>query len=168
MSKSIILRRMSLLKGHEKMKKTLLVIGVCTILLSIPTIAAFPTLNERSHLFSPIKMPGGTFVGGMGRGHWGNGFHIDSVYAYMSGVYTSGVSIQMSGEITNPDDEKIGEITAIMVSKILFGYIKNMAGQQAPIIVFLMRHRNNQFVGRIMFSMFISIPHIWGYFIQSR
>ena len=150
------------------MRKTIFAIGVCIILLSMPAIIALPTFNERSHLISSIKMPGsGTFVGGMGRGHWGNGFHIDSVYADIYGVYTSGVTKQLSGEITNPNDDKIGEISAIMFSKIIFGYTLDMQGQKAPIIVFLMKNRNQQFVGRIMFSMFITIPHIWGYLIPS-
>lgn len=151
------------------MKKTLFVIVSCAILILMPTIVAFPALNKPYPNFTPLKMlPGGTFVGGLGRGHWGNGFHIDYVYAYISGVYTSGVSIKMSGEITNEDDEKIGEISAIMISKIIFGFTKNLQGLQAPIMVILMKHRNNQFVGRIIFSMFFTIPHIWGYMIPSK
>jgi hypothetical protein len=151
----------------KKMKKILFVIGVCIILLSIPAISAFPTLNKSNPIFSPPKLAGGTFVGGLGRGHWGNGFHIDTVYADLSGVYTSAVAVKLTGEITDQDDEKLGEISAIMVSKIIFGYTENLDGAQVPIIVFLMRNRNKQFVGRIMFSMFVTIPHIWGYLIPS-
>ena len=65
------------------MKKTLFIIGLCVVLLSMPTFLAFPTTNKPSLLFSPHEMSDGTFAGGLGRGHWGNGFHIDTVYAYI-------------------------------------------------------------------------------------
>lgn len=149
------------------MKKTLIAIGVCVIFLSIPTLLAFPTTNSPSLLFSPLKMSDGTFAGGLGRGHWGNGkFNVDVVYAYMSGVYTSGAFIRISGDITK-DYNKIGEINAIIGYKIIYGYIKNAQGLRGPIVGFLIRNQQNQFVGRIM-SVFGPAPHMWGYFVPNK
>jgi hypothetical protein len=149
------------------MKKTLFIIGLCAVLLSMPTLLAFPTTQKHSLLFSPLKISDGTFTGGLGRGHWKNGFNIDTVYEYMNGVYTSGAYIKISGEITNPHNEKIGEISAFIIHKIIFGSTQNIQGQKAPIIVILMMHQNNQFVGRILVSMFRPAPHIWGYLIPN-
>jgi len=150
------------------MKKTLFIIGLCIVLLSMPTILAFPTSNKPSLLFHHQEMSDGTFAGGLGRGHWGNGFHIDTVYAYMSGVYTSGTYIKISGEITNTDDEKIGEIRAFLISTFIFGYTKDMQGHPSLIFAILKEHRNNQFAGRIIFSKFKPAPHIWGYLIPNK
>jgi hypothetical protein len=49
------------------MKKTLFVIGLCAVLLSMPTLLAFPTPQKTSLLFPQIKDNDGTFVGGLGR-----------------------------------------------------------------------------------------------------
>lgn len=149
------------------MKKTLFMVGLCAVLLSMPTLLASPTTQDHSLLFSPPPVSDGTFAGGLGRGHWGNGgFNIDKVYAYMNGVYTSGVYIKISAEINNVDNEKIGEISAIISHKIIFGHTQNTLGLRAPIIGFLLRNQNNQFVGRIM-SMYGSAPHMWGYLIPN-
>lgn len=150
------------------MKKTFFIIGFCAVLLSMQISLAFPTTNKPSLFYSPFEMSDGTFAGGLGRGHWGNGFHIDTVYAYISGVYTSGGFIKISGEITNPDDEKIGEIRAFIISKFIFGYTKNIQGQQSLIFVILKEHRNNQFAGQIIFSTYKPAPHIWGYLIPNK
>ncbi len=149
------------------MKKTLFSIIVCAVLLSMPTLLAFQPTNRPSLLFSPQKMSDGTFAGGLGTGHWGNGFHIDNVYAYMNGVYTSGAFIRILGEITDPDDKNIGEIRAFILSKIFFGYTRNIQGQMAPIFGFLVEHRNSEFSGRIIFSTFKPAPHFWGYMIPN-
>jgi len=149
------------------MKKTLFIIGLCAVLLSMPALLAFPTTNNPSPLFSPLEMSDGTFVGGFGRGHWKNGgFNIDTVSEYMSGVYTGGGFIRISGDITNSKNEKIGEISAFIITKILFGHTSNIQGQQAPIIALIMKHQNNQFVGRIIVST-LRTPHIWGYLIPN-
>jgi len=149
------------------MKKKLIIIGLCAVLISMPSLLAFPTTNNPLLIFSPIKMADGTFVGGLGRGHWGNGFHIDTVNAYMSGEYLSGFYIKISGDITNPNNKKIGEISVYIIYKILFGYTKNTHGQKTPIIAYLVDYRNDQFVGKILFSSFKTSPHIWGYFIPN-
>jgi len=133
----------------------------------MPTLLAFPTTKSQSFLFSPALVSDGTFAGGMGRGHWGNGgFNVDRVYAYLNGVYSSGVYIKISAEITNIDNEKIGQISAIISSKIIIGHTQNNLGLRAPIIGFLIRNQNNQFVGRIM-SVYGAAPHMWGYFIPN-
>lgn len=149
------------------MKKTVFVIGLCAVLLAMPTLLAFPTSQSDSLLVSPLTMSDGTFSGGFGRGHWGNGFHVDTVTAYMAGVYTSGVYTKISGEITNSYNQNLGEINAYIIHKLIFGYTQNAQGQRAPIIVLLMTHQNDQFVGRIMVSSFKPAPHIWGYFIPN-
>jgi len=83
------------------MKKTLFIILFCVILLSMPTVFALPITNKDPQFTFPLKMSDGTFVGGLGRGHWGNGkFNIDNVYAYMNGVYTSSFYLKISGDLT--------------------------------------------------------------------
>ena len=150
------------------MKKTLCIIGLCAVLLLMPTLLAFPTTNNSSPLFSPLKMSDGTFAGGFGRGHWGNGgFNIDSVAAYMNGVYTGSGFVRLSGELTNSYNVKIGDINAYIISNIIFGHTRNAQGQQAPLVVILMKHQNDQFVGRIIVSNIRPAAHLWGYLIPN-
>jgi len=150
------------------MKKTLLVIIFSAVLLSMPTLIAFQTNNSPSLFFPPFKMSDGTFAGGLGSGHWGNGFHIDNVFAYMNGVYMSGAFIRLVGEINNPDDDKIGDIRAFIFSKIFFGYTRDLQGQMAPIFGFLVERRSDEFSGRIIFSTYKSAPHFWGFMIPNK
>ncbi|MCU0851287.1 MAG: hypothetical protein MUC80_08490 [Candidatus Thermoplasmatota archaeon] len=148
------------------MKKTVIAIVVGLILLSMPTILAIPAPN-RSSLFSPLVLSDGTFAGGFGRGHWGNGnFNIDTTYAYMSGVYSGGAYIKISGNIDNAYGEKIGDINAMIGFKIIFGST-TLNGLKTPIFGFLMRHQNNQFIGRII-SITLPVPHMWGYLIPNK
>jgi hypothetical protein len=102
------------------MKKTIFIIVLLTILLLMPTFVALPTTNITSQY---LLMSDGTFVGGFGRGHWGNGkFNIDSIYAYINGVYTSTSFLKINGEITK-EHGKIGEISAFIISnKVIFGH----------------------------------------------
>ena len=149
------------------MKKTLFSIVLCAVLLSMPTLLAFPTTNNPSLLFSPLVMSDGTFAGGFGRGHWKNGgFNIDTISDYMGGVYTGSGVVRISGDITNQKNEKIGEISALIISKILYGRTSNIQGQPAPIIALIMKHQNDQFVGRIIIST-LKTPHIWVYLIPN-
>jgi hypothetical protein len=150
------------------MKKKLIIVIFCAVFISMPTLMAYQTLSRPSLLFSPLKLSDGTFAGGLGKGHWGNGFHIDTVYAYMSGVYSSGSFIRLSGQITDPDDDKIGEIRAFILGKFFFGYTRNIQGQMVPIFGLIVEHRNNEFSGRIIFSSFKTAPHIWGYMIPNK
>jgi len=165
-SESIIL--VIYFKGYEKMKKTIFIIGLCAVLLTTPTLPAYPKFKELSFGFSSFMMADGTFVGGLGRGHWGNGFHIDEVKAYLNGVYSDFGFIKLSGEITNPNNKKIGEISVFLISKFIFGYTENMQNHRTPIIVILKENRDGQFVGQILYSSFKSTPHIWGYFIPNK
>jgi hypothetical protein len=150
------------------MKKKIFIVLFCAVFLLMPTVMAFQTSSKSSILFSPLKLSDGTFAGGLGKGHWGNGFHIDTVSAYMSGVYSSGAFIRISGEITNTDDEKIGEIRAYILSKFFLGYTRSIKGQMAPIFGLIVEHRNDEFSGRIIFNMFNSAPHMWGYMIPNK
>jgi hypothetical protein len=148
------------------MKRTVSVIGVCILLLSMPSLFAIPISNGPS-LLPPSTLSDGTFAGGFGRGHWGNGnFNIDTIYAYMNGVYTGSAYIKISGDITNAYGEKIGEINTLIGFKIIFGSTI-INGLRTPIVGFLMRHQNDQFVGRIM-SITLPAPHMWGYFIPNK
>jgi len=150
------------------MKKTLFIIGLCAVLLSMPTLLALPTMNKTSQPFLPLKMSDGTFVGGFGRGHWGNGkFNIDNVYAYTNGVYTSSGFLKISGEITK-NNGKIGEISAFIIgNKVIFGHTTNNNGQQTTIFGILMENENNQFVSRIFISSMHS-PYMWGLLIPNK
>jgi hypothetical protein len=152
----------------KKMKKTLLTLMLCVVLLSTPTLLALPTMNESSFYLPPLKMSDGTFVGGIGRGHWKNGFHIDTVNAYYNGVYSSFGFIKLSGEITNPNNKKIGEISLYIISKFMFGYTQNMQGRRTLMFVYLVENGNDQFIGHILYSSFKSSPHIWGYLIPNK
>jgi hypothetical protein len=148
------------------MKKTVIAIIASIILLSMPTILATPAFNQSS-LFPPRILSDGTFAGGFGRGHWGNGnFNIDTVYAYMSGVYSGGAYIKISGSIDNAYGDKIGDINAMIGFKIIFGST-TLNGLKTPIFGFLMRHQNNQFIGRIM-SITLPVPHMWCYLIPNK
>jgi len=149
------------------MKKKLFIICFCVFLMSMPTILAFPTTNKPTSLFNPNKMSDGTFAGGLGQGHWGNGFEIETIHNYIYGVYWSGSFTRISGDITNLNNKKIGEISIYLFSTIFFGYTRNEQGQQQIILGLVMEHKSNQFVGRIFFSMFKSTPHIWAYLIPN-
>ena len=118
------------------MKKTFLLIGLCTFILLMPTFVAFPTTIITTQ---NLLMSDGTFIGGFGRGHWGNGkFNIDSIYAYLNGVYTFGTFLKLSGEITKSYG-KIGEIIAFIIgNKFIFGHTTNNNGQQSIIFGILL------------------------------
>jgi hypothetical protein len=147
------------------MKKTLFIIGLCAVLLLMPTFVALPTTNKT---YQQLLMSDGTFVGGFGRGHWGNGkFNIDSVYAYMNGVYTSTVFLKISGEMTKGYG-KIGEINAyIIADKFIFGHTTNNNGQQSTIFGILKENENNQIVCRIFFSSMHS-TYMWCLLIPNK
>ena len=148
------------------MKKTVCILGLCAVLLLMPSLIAFPTADTSSLRFPPLQMSDGTFAGGIGRGHWGNGgFNVDTIYAYMSGIYSGGAIIRISGDITK-DYEKIGEINALIGYKIIYGST-TVRGLRTPIIGFLMRNQGNNFVGRIM-SITIPAPHIWGHTVPNK
>lgn len=153
------------MKGYEKMKKTFYIIGLCAVLLLMPTFVALPTTNKTSQ---HSLMSDGTFVGGFGRGHWVNGkFNIDNVYAYMNGVYTSTGFLKISGEITKGYG-KIGEISAFILGNIvIFGRTTNNNNQQSIIFGILNENENNQIICRILISSMRS-PYMWCLFVPRK
>jgi len=142
------------------MKKTILMLGLCAVLISMPTLFASPTLQKPSLLFPPMEDYDGTFVGGIGRLYKQNGEWQFDYAAYMAGVYKLGAYKKLYGYIYNLEEVQIGSIGAYFGHKIIIGYIENMQGQRAPIIGFLFWNDTN-FAGRIM-SMFGPAPHIIG------
>jgi len=142
------------------MKKTLFVIGLCAVLLSMPTLLALPTPQKTSLLFPPIEDYDGTFVGGLGRLFKQNGDWQFTYHAYLAGVYKNGAYKKIYGYIYNLDEQQIGYIGAHFGHKIIFGYVENMQGHRSPIIGFLFWNNEN-FAGRIM-SMIGPAPHIIG------
>ena len=134
----------------------------------MPTMLSFQKINKNSDFFSPIKMSDGTFAGGFGRGHWGNGkFNIESVSAYINGVYTSTVFLKISGEMTI-NNGKIGEINAFIIGdKIILGHTENNNGQQTIIFGIVMENENNQFISRIFISSMHS-PYMWCLLIPNK
>jgi hypothetical protein len=149
------------------MKKTFCAIGLCAMFLLMPTVLAFPTTQNPSLLFSPLAFSDGTFAGGLGNGKMqGGGFHIDTVYAYMRGVYLSYVIfVKFSGELTNTDHVKIGTINAFMIQNIIIGNTQ-IQGHRTSLVAILISKNNNQFVGRIV-GRPGPASHIWGQFIPS-
>jgi hypothetical protein len=150
----------STLEEYEPMKKTLLILGMCAVLLSMPTLMGFPMSHKSSLLLPPLEDYDGTFVGGIGRLYKQNGEWQFDYAAYMAGVYKLGAYKKLYGYIYNLDDVQIGIIGAYFGHKIIIGYIENMQGQRAPIIGFLLWNDTN-FAGRIM-SVFGPAPHIIG------
>jgi hypothetical protein len=142
------------------MKKTLFVIGLCAVLLSMPTLLAFPALQKTSLLFPPIADYDGTFVGGLGRLYKENGEWQFTYHAYLAGVYKKGVYNKLYGYIYNLDEEQIGYIGAYFGHKLIYGYVQDMQNHRSPIIGFLLWNNEN-FAGRIM-STFGPAPHIIG------
>jgi len=155
------------------MKKTLIIIGICAVLILMPALTAFPNTTIR-----PIKQTtppeqlkylptptmddyDGTFLGALGliskneNEEW-----VFDAHAYLAGVYKLGVYNKLYGYIYNLDEEQIGYIGAYFGHKIILGWIKNMEDQKAPIIGFLF-YNEDYFAGRIM-SLFGPAPHIWG------
>jgi hypothetical protein len=145
---------------YKKMKKTLFVIGLCAVLLSMPTLLAFPALQKTSLLFPPIADYDGTFVGGLGRLYKENGEWQFTYHAYLAGVYKKGVYNKLYGYIYNLDEEQIGYIGAYFGHKLIYGYVQDMQNHRSPIIGFLLWNNEN-FAGRIM-STFGPAPHIIG------
>ena len=142
------------------MKKTVLVIGLCTVLLSMPTLFALPTTQKTSQLFSPIGNYDGTFVGGLGRLYKQNGQWQFDYHAYLAGVYKNGAYTKLSGYIYNLNEQQIGYIGVYFIHNTIYGYIKDMQSHQSPIIGFLFWNNEN-FAGRIM-STIGAAPNIIG------
>ncbi len=150
------------------MKKNLIIIGFCAILVSMPVMTATQTLEKSSSIAIPEKnliLPqvpdyDGTFVGGLGELYKENGEWQFDYYAYLAGVYKLGVYKKLYGYIYNLDEEQIGNIGAIFGQKLILGFIEDMEGNRAPVIGFLIWN-DTHFAGRIM-SLFGPAPHMIG------
>ena len=158
---------------YEEMKKTLIIIGICAVLISIPSMSAFETaeispsmaIPEKNFITPPIAGYDGTFVGGLGRLYKkGSEWQFD-YYAYLAGVYKLGVYKKLYGYIYNLDEEQIGYISAYFGHKIIIGNIEDMQNHRAPIIGFLLWN-DAHFAGRIM-SFFGPAPHVIGEYIPN-
>lgn len=159
------------------MKKTWIIIGICSLLLTLPTITAFPNLTTKTikPLWSPKEIPtlpipaaenyDGTFVGAFGRIYKENGEWANETWGYLAGVYKGGNRKRLYGNIYNLDEEQIGSIGAFFGRSITIGRIKNMDREKAPIIGFLF-YNKDYFVGRIM-SFFGPAPHLWGIYTSN-
>ena len=154
------------------MKKILIIIGICTLLLSMPAMTAHSTsLFEKTIDSSaqvttfntpPVLDYDGTFVGGLGRLYRENDEWQFDPYAYLAGVYKLGAYKKIYGYIYNLDEEQIGTIGAYIGYRIIIGFIEGIGGNRAPIIGFLFWN-DETFAGRIM-SVFGPAPHIIGEF----
>jgi len=150
------------------MRKHLVIIGLCAVLISMPTMTAFQLLEKSSSIVTPEKnllTPpildyDGTFVGGLGNLYKQNGEWQFDYYSYLAGVYKLGVYKKLYGYIYNLDEEQIGYIGAYFGHKIIIGYIEDMENHRLPIIGFLLWN-DTHFAGRIM-SVFGPAPHIIG------
>jgi hypothetical protein len=150
------------------MKKTLIILGICALMISMPAMTAAPTLEKSSNIITPEKnflLPpipdyDGTFVGGMGHLYKEEGEWQFDYYAYLAGVYKLGYYKKLYGYIYNLDEEQIGYIGAYFGQKIIIGFIEDMEDNRAPIIGFLFWN-DSHFAGRIM-SLFGPAPHIIG------
>lgn len=154
------------------MKKTWIVIGICAVLLAMPTFSAFPNIATKTikPTYPPIEIPSlptpaaedydGTFIGAFGVIYKENEEWAYETWGYLVGVYKGGNQKRLFGYIYNLDEEQIGYIGAFFGNSIIIGRIKNMEEDSAPIIGFLF-YNEEYFVGRIM-SFFGPAPHLWG------
>lgn len=132
------------------MKKTVIIVGLCALLLSMPTLFALPVTQKPSLLFSSLKDYDGTFVGGLGRLYKQNGEWQFTYQSYLTGVYTNGIYKKINGLIFDLDEQQIGYLRVILSRKIIYGYIEDMSSHRLPVIGFLFWHNTQNFAGRIM------------------
>jgi hypothetical protein len=155
------------------MKKTLIIIGICSLLLLLPAITAIPNTTSRTikqtvppeqdkDLPTPVlDNHDGTFLGALGviykddNDEW-----VFEASAYLAGGYKLGYYNKLYGYIYNLDEEQVGYLGAVFGNKIILGWIMNMEEEKAPIIGFLF-YNDEYFAGRIM-SLFGPAPHLWG------
>jgi hypothetical protein len=151
------------------MKKTLLIIGICAVLISMPALTAFEISEKPTNIpkfeAPPVTKPladyDGTFVGGMGNVYKDeNDEWVFDTHAYIAGVYKGGKYKRVVGNIYNLDEEQIGTFGFISGKWLLIGRVVNMEEEKAPIIGFIF-YNDQYFIGRIM-SFFGPAPHIYG------
>ena len=152
------------------MKRTMLILGICTMLLFVPVLTALPLKEKMMSIPKPTGLipPGppnydGTFVGGLGRLYKQNGQWQFDYRAYMAGWYKLGTFKKLFGYIYNLDETQIGYISAYLGHKLIYGYIKDMQNRSAPLIGFLKWNNASDFAGRIM-STYGPAPYIIGHY----
>ncbi len=147
------------------MKKTLFLIGLCVVLLSMPTLIALPITQKTSLLFPQSGDYDGTFVGGLGRLYRQNGEWQFNYHSYLAGVYKNGAYKKIYGYIYNLNEQQIGFIGGYFGQKIIYGYIEDMQSHRLPMIGILYWNNEN-FAGRIM-STIGSAPNIIGQYVPN-
>jgi hypothetical protein len=150
------------------MKKLLIIIGILSLLFTMPAMSSIQIMEKPIHLpiseKNPLSppLPGydGTFVGGLGQLNKVNGEWQFDAYAYLAGSYKLGVFKRLTGVILNLDEEQTGYMWAYFGNRIIIGFLQDMENNRAPIIGFLLWN-NEEFAGRIM-TMFGPATHIIG------
>jgi len=163
------------MEAKSNMNKKLLIIGICTLFVLMPTLVAAPSLNSFKKIKTLPTQPldlslptptleeyDGTFIGAFGRVYKAeNGSWAKEAYGYLAGVYKQGSRYKrVIGYIYDLNQTQVGYIGFISANRFLFGKIKNMQNQSAPIVGFIF-YNEEYFIGRIM-SYVGPAPHIWG------
>lgn len=145
------------------MKKTLILVGICSVLLLMPALSAVPFKIT----LPPVPDYDGTFVGGLGR-VWKEGEEWQyETQAYIAGVYRDRNYKILYGNIYNLEEEQVGTILMISSRIFLIGRITDMEDHKAPIVGFIIDFNEDKFVGRLM-SLFGPAPHMWGQYIPNE
>ncbi len=159
------------------MKKTIILIGICAVLISMSAMSAIQvtstkTLKNIDISSKDLPLPivpdyDGTFVGALGRVWQEEGEWQYEVYSYIAGVYRDRYYKILYGNIYNLDEEQIGTIRIISTKSFLVGRIGNMDGKTAPVVGFIIDFDEDKFIGRLM-SFFGPTPHMWGQYIPNE
>ena len=128
------------------MKKILIIVGMITLLFTMPVMSSIQIMEKPYHLpisekkaqSPPIPGDDGTFVGGLGRLYNVNGEWEFDAYAYIAGSYKLGVFKRLIGVILNLDEQQIGYMFAYFGNRIIIGFLQDMENHRVPIIGFLL------------------------------
>ena len=147
------------------MKKTLIIAGVCSVLLLMPALSAVPFKTTTS----PVPDYDGTFVGGIGQVYKEGEEWVFDAVGYIAGAYQNRNRVTiLAGSVLDLDQQPTGNTIVLLKFKsIIFGRITNEEGNRAPVIGFLITNEENLFIGRLM-SLFGPAPHIWGQFTPNE
>ena len=154
------------------MKKPIFLALICAVLFLMPAISAIPikttsTSEQKTLPLPPFDDYDGTFIGGIGRMYKENEEWQFEYYGYLGGVYKNQNKYKiLAGNLYDINQEQIGTIVMYNFKSFVFGRVKNLQEQSAPIIGFLTINEDLKFAGRIM-SIFGPAPNIWGEFIPN-
>jgi len=154
------------------MKRKIILLGLCAILLSMPAMSAFSVNNisEKEKITQSPILPDydGTWIGGLGVVTKNGEEWEFEAHGYLGGVYQNKNRCTiLAGNTYNLDEEQTGSIMLIKFRAIVIGRISDLDGNKAPVIGFLMTNEDNLFIGRLM-SIFGPAPHIWGQFTPNE